>query len=586
MKLRFSVNKNILLFVGLLSLALPTGSSQKMSGHSDFPCFVDVAAKQGIDFQHVGGSPQKRVLVEQMSGGAAFFDYDQDGWLDIYLVNGTTIERYQNTNQPLGPAPTGHLYRNKGDGSFEDVTNKAGVGKPGWGMGVCVGDYNNDGYPDLFVTNYGHNVLYRNNGDGTFTDVTRQAGLEGTARWGTGCAFGDYDLDGFLDLYVANYAEVDLNTPPIPCQYYEGMQAACSPRGLPGQNDILYRNLGNGTFKDVTREAGIKDDYYGLGVTFADFNNDGLPDIYVADDITPNLLYLNRGDGTFREVGAESGSAFNMDGVAQAGMGLAVGDYDNDGWLDIFVTNFAGQYSTLFHNDGKGSFSDVTVKAGLARISMPFVKWGTGFFDFDNDGFRDLFQANGHVAPVVEKLSSGMSYTQPSQFFKNIRGKAFQEVPSPWCDDRKPEKVSRGAAFGDYDNDGDIDILVNNMDDRPMLLRNEGGNRKRFLEVRALTQKGHRDAIGARIAVRAGSAVQIQEILSGSSYLSQNDLRAHFGLGTATAVNVEVKWLGGKREVWENVSTNRLIVVREGEGRPVSNNAAAPRSSTSRTPGI
>jgi hypothetical protein len=552
---------------GLLNLIFLTFSSQFVRSQTDFPCFSDVTRKAGIDFQHVGGSRNKKVLVEQMSGGAAFFDYDQDGLLDTYLVNGTTADRYNKTSGLPGNSPSSRLFRNKGDGTFEDATEKAGVGNTAWGMGVCVGDYNNDGYPDLYVTNYGPNVLYRNNANGTFTDATKEARV-GNSQWGTGCAFGDYDEDGFLDLYVANYAEVDLDAPPIPCHYYEGMEAACSPKGLPGQNDVLYHNLGNGVFEDVTQKAGIRDNYYGFGVTFADFNNDGLPDIFVADDITPNLLYINKGDGTFREVGSQSGAAYSIDGIAQAGMGVAVGDYDNDGWLDIFVTHFSGDYSTLYRNDGKGFFSDVTVKAGLAQATIPFVSWGTGFFDLDNDGFQDLFQANGHVVPLVENVSPGLSYAERSQFFKNIKGRSFREILSPWCEGTKLEKVSRGTAFGDYDNDGDVDMLANNMDDQPTLLRNEGGNRNHFLEVRALTRKGHRDAIGARITVRAGDQTQVREILSGSSFLSQNDFRAHFGLGAENTADLEVRWPGGEKELWEKVKSNSSITVREGEGKP------------------
>ena len=567
-------NKGLWLLVGLLSGALSwSWNHQKAIAAAKpladgFPCFSDVTSKAGLDFQHVGGSREKKVLVEQMSGGAAFVDYDQDGLLDIYLVSGTTIERYRGESKDPEPPPSSHLYRNKGDGSFENVTERARVGKAGWGMGVCAADYDNDGYPDLYLTNYGPNVLYRNNGNGTFSEVTELAQV-GDGRWGTGCSFGDYDRDGYLDLFVANYAEVNLDQPPYPCHYYEGIQAPCSPKGLPGQSDILYRNLGNGRFEDVSGRAQIKDNFYGFGVTFADFNNDSWLDIYVANDITPSLLYLNRQDGTFKETGSLAGVAFSIDGVAQAGMGIDAADYDNDGLLDLFRTNFSGDYNTLYHNDGKGFFSDVTVRTGLGQVFLAYVGWGTGFFDFNNDGLKDLFVANGHVVPNVERASPSLTYAERSQFLKNIKGRSFQEVTSAWCGSPLV-KVSRGAAFGDYDNDGDVDVLVNNLDDRPALLRNDGGNQNRFLQVRALSGKPGKDAIGARVTIKASGLLQVREILSGSSYMSQSDFRAHFGMGQETTADLQVRWPSGKEELWRNVKTNTLMVVREGEGTALS----------------
>ncbi len=534
----------------------------------EFPCFTDVTSRVGIDFQHVGGSLEKRILVEEMSGGVVFFDYDQDDRLDLYLVNGTTLNHYRGRAGSEETVLSNRLYQNQGEKSFVDVTEESGAGDTSWGMGACAGDYDNDGDVDLYVTNYGPNVLYQNNGDGTFFKATELARV-GDPGWGTGCAFGDYDRDGWLDLYLANYAEIDLEAPPQPCHYYEGLKAPCSPKGLPGQSDRLYRNRGDGTFEDVSEKSGIGDDYYGFGVTFADFNDDGFPDVFVANDVTPNLLYFNQGNGTFKEVGIRSGAALSLDGVSQAGMGIAVADYDNDGLSDIYVTHFSGDYSTLYHNDGRGFFSDVTVKTGLAQLSMPFVSWGTGFFDFDNDGFKDLFVASGHVVPNVGSAVPGLAYAQRSQILRNVGGQRFEEVLSPWCQGSNLEKVSRGTAFGDYDNDGDVDILVSNLDDQPTLLRNDGGNQNGFLQVRVLTEAGPRDAIGAKITVRTELKEQTRQILSGASYLSQSDFRAHFGLGEEKSVDLWIRWPNGREERWVNLEANRLVVLRQGEGQSV-----------------
>lgn len=534
--------------------------------------FVDIAESSGLSaFRHLGGSLEKRYILETTSGGVALFDYDGDGWLDIYLVNGGSLEIVRRQKPPV----KNRLFRNKRDGTFEDVTEKARVaGNGAWGMGVVVGDYDNDGWDDLYVTNFGPNILYRNNSDGTFTDVTAKAGV-GDPRYSTGAAFGDYDGDGDLDLFVANYVDVDVNNLPEPggkniegtnfC-IYRGVPVMCGPRGLKGAGDTLYRNNGDGTFTDVSRQAGVDDPkgYYGFQPIWCDVDNDSDLDLYVANDSTPNYLYLNNGDGTFKEVGYPSGTAVNEEGREQASMGVAVGDYDGDGLMDFYVTNFSDDTNTLYHNDGGGNFTDLTFQSGLGEPTLPYLGWGTAFFDFDNDGDLDLFAANGHVYPEVDKHDFGMSYKQRNLLFEHDGRGKFTEIGLQSGPGLAVVKCSRGAAFGDIDNDGDIDIVINNMDDTPTLLRNDGGNRSHWLGFKLVGTKSHRRAINARVRLRVGERWQTGEVFSGCSYLSQNDFRLHFGLGQAVKVDeIEIRWPSGARTRLQDVKADQVLTVKE-----------------------
>ena len=547
--------------------------------------FRDVAGSAGLgNAVNVFGSPtEKRHLLEEMGGGVAFFDYDHDGWLDIFLVNGSSFEGFKE-----GAEPTSYLFHNNRDGTFTDVTRDAGLTHSGWGQGCCVGDYDNDGFDDLFVSYWGRNVLYRNNGDGTFRDVSEEAGVAGDGRrWGAACCFLDYDRDGFLDLFVANYVNYDPDASPEPggaesC-WYNNIPVACGPQGFGGGTNVLYRNLGNGKFEDVSERTGIavprgpadpafaKTNWrpvgsYGMGAAAADFNNNGWPDIYVACDTAPSLLYRNNRDGTFSESGIAAGCAFNEDGAAMAGMGVGVADYDGDGWFDIVRTNFSDQVTTLYQNNGDGTFYDVSLQVGLG-INTKYLGFGAGFFDFDNDGWKDIFLANGHVYPAIEGKGLHVTYKQRKILYRNRRNGRFQDISrkaGPGITDRR---VSRGCAFGDFDNDGKVDVVVNNLDDAPSLLRNECHNSNNWLMVKCIGTKSNRSAIGARVSVTTGSHIQIDEVMSGSSYYSQNDLRLHFGLGSARrADRVEVRWPLGGVESFEAVSANRLIRIREGEG--------------------
>ncbi|MBI1927124.1 CRTAC1 family protein [Candidatus Poribacteria bacterium] len=523
--------------------------------------FVDVTEAAGIHFTHVDGRSGQKYFMETLGSGAAFFDYDNDGDADLYLVNGAPLPGYQGTE-----TPTNHLYENNGDGTFTDVTEKAGVGDTGYGHGCAVGDYDNDGDLDLYVTNYGPNVLYRNNGDGTFTDVTGEAGV-GDAHWSTSCAFADYDRDGDLDLYVVNYIEFNIAENPWCGLKEKGLRAYCEPNNFPGQPDILYRNNGDGTFTDVTKGAGIYNpNGKGLGVVWGDYNNDGYPDLYVANDSTENFLYQNKGDGMFEEVGFMAGVALNENGVAENGMGTAFGDWDNDGWLDLTVTNYANQTNTLYHNDRGGFFSDVTTPSQTGRISYPYLGWATAFIDYDNDGYLDLFVANGHLHDNLKELGQEGTYGQRNLLFRNNHDGTFTDVSTEAGPGMALEDVSRGAAFADYDLDGDIDLLVTNSNSSPRLLRNDGGNRNNWLAIRLIGTKGLTDAIGARVTIRTGALSQIREIQSGSGYLSQNELTILFGLGNRTIVDtMEIRWPGGGEEQMEGVPANQFIVVTEGK---------------------
>jgi len=485
--------------------------------------FVDITDQAGIKFKHVS-SPEKKYVVESMSGGVALFDYDHDGYLDIYLVNSLTVDMVKSKQKTRSA-----LYHNNGDGTFTDITDKAGVGDIGWGMGVAIGDYNNDGWDDIYVTCLGPNHLLRNNGNGTFTDVTQKAGV-GDPRWSTGAAFVDYDNDGKLDLFVSNYVDFDVNNLPEfgkgrTCQF-KGIPVQCGPRGLKGAGDTLYHNNGDGTFTDVSKKAGVADldGYYGLGVIASDFDDDGLVDIFVANDSTPNFLYHNNGDGSFKEIGFPAGVAVNENGSEQGSMGVTLGDYDHDGRLDLFITNFDDDYNTLYHNDGKGSFTDVSYAAKVAAVSLPYVGWGTWFFDYDNDGWPDLLVINGHVYPQLP------TYRQRNFVHHNNHDGTFTEVGEQLGAPFLEKRTGRGAAFGDIDNDGDVDVVINNLDGPPQLLRNDGGNANNSILIKTIGVKSNRDGIGARVKITSGDLTQMGEVYSGGSYLSQNDLRLHFGL--------------------------------------------------------
>jgi enediyne biosynthesis protein E4 len=545
----------------LLTLLILGAVWTGLAAETGFPGFVDVAEKVGIMLMNVHGGAAKDYILEANGNGAAFFDYDKDGDVDALIVNGSTLENYKKGGDPMVA-----LYRND-NGRFVDVTEAARIKKNGWGMGACVADYDNDGYSDVYITAFGPNVLFRNNGDGTFSDVTGKARV-GDSRWGTNCAFGDYDRDGDVDLYVANYVNFDEKTIKPRgsndlCRYM-GVDVFCGPIGLSGQPDVLYRSNGDGTFTDVTAKAGIRDpNYYGFGVLFSDFDNDGWPDIYVANDSQPNLLFHNKRDGTFSEVGLLSGSALNEAGRAQSGMGAAAGDYDGNGYLDIFVTNFARDTNTLYKNLGNMFFVDTTVAAGLGEISLPYLGWGTNLADFDNDGLLDIFAANGHVYPQVDSLKVGQKYLQRKEVYRNLGNGKFEEVAhsSP---DLLTGKSARGSAVADYDNDGDLDVLVVNLNDRPSLYRNDGNSKNHWIGFHLEGTRSNRDAIGARIEIETGGRKQVSEVRSGGSYLSHDDFRVHFGLGDATAVDhVRIRWPNGNTQELGGFDAGQVVTLQE-----------------------
>ncbi len=533
--------------------------------------FVDVGRQAGLDAPNVwGGVQQKRYIVEAKGSGLAFFDYDNDGWLDIYLSNGTRFD----TKWPPGQAPTSHLYKNNRDGTFTDVTAKSGLARTGWQTGVCVGDYDNDGWDDLFCSFWGHNILFHNNGDGTFTDVTAQARLtQDRVRWGVGCTWLDYDRDGRLDLFVCNYIQLDLAKVPLPgdtkfCEW-KGVPVLCGPRGLPADTNLLYHNNGDGTFTDVTEKAGIlkPGPRYAISAVSYDFDNDGWPDIYVSVDSEPSILYQNNHDGTFTDNAVMAGCAYDINGHEQAGMGIAVADYDCDGWLDIYKTNFIDDTCDLYHNNGDGSFTDVTFPAGIG-VNSKYVCWGCGFVDYDNDGWPDILQVNGHVYPEVDSHHVGQPFKNPRIVYHNLRNGRFKDVSAEMGPGIAERYSSRGAAFGDYDNDGDVDALVLNMNDLPSLLRNDGGNKNNWIKIKLMGTQCNRTAIGARARVVTGAHSQINEVASGGSVMSQSDLRLHFGLGQATVVDLlEVTWPTTRKvERFSRLQANRILTLREGEG--------------------
>jgi len=532
--------------------------------------FVDVAREAGLNAPNVWGAvDRKRYIIEAKGSGLGFFDYDNDGWLDIYLTNGTRLD----TNWPAGKAPTSHLYKNNRDGSFTDVTEKSGLARTGWQTGVCVGDYDNDGWDDLFCTFWGHNALFHNNGDGTFTDVTRKAGLYNEQiRWGAGSCWLDYDRDGSLDLFVCNYIKLDPDKLPsqndIYCQW-KGIPVMCGPRGLTGDTNILYHNNGDGTFTDVSEKAGIlkPGPRYSITPVSYDFDNDGWPDVYIAVDSEPSILFRNNHDGTFTDIAVMAGCAYSADGHEQSGMGVAVADYDCDGWFDIFKTNFSDDTCNLYHNNGDGTFSDVTFASGVG-INNRYVAWGCGFIDYDNDGWADVLQVNGHVYPEIDSRDVGQTFKNPRLVYKNLGNGKFTDVSAEMGPGISEKFSSRGAAFGDYDNDGDIDALVLNMNDLPSLLRNDSGNAKNWIKLKLIGTRCNRTAIGARVRVVTGKHAQMEEVHSGGSVMSQSDLRLHFGLGSAQTVNlIEVKWpTTQKTERFTNVKANQILTIKEGSG--------------------
>ena len=536
--------------------------------------FVDATDRAGLDaWTHQMGTPKKKFIIETNGSGVCLLDYDNDGWLDIYLVNGSTYDAMDGKATP----PHAALFHNNHDGTFTNVANLAGVANDRWGFGCAVGDYNNDGWPDLYVTNFGKNRLYRNNRNGTFTDVAAPAGVE-LGNWSTGATFGDYDGDGRLDLFVPGYVHYDIGHPPVAgtavvgyssCQF-RGVSAMCGPRGLQGEPDHLFHNNGDGTFTDVSTKAGVSDAnrYYGLTAVFADLNNDGKADLAVADDSTPNYLYINKGNGTFEDDSYISGFALNSDGREIAGMGIAVGDYRNDGLLDLEVTDFSDDYDVLYRNEGRANFSDVSYEAGIAQDTIPFLGWGTGFLDFDNDGWKDLMMINGHVYPEVDKHDWGTTFAQRPLLYRNIEGKRFEVVPPVENTGLADVFAGRGAAFGDLFNDGKIDVVINVLDHHPVLLRNVSNDGHHWIEFKLVGGPGSpRDAVGATVYLTAAGLRQRGDVLSGGSYMSSNDPRIHFGLGNAEKVDsVEIHWPGGLVERLQVPSVDRIFTVEEKKG--------------------
>jgi hypothetical protein len=557
----------------------PAGIKSPRCANRPVPQLEDVTAKAGITFEHTS-SAEKRYIVESMGGGVMILDYDRDGWPDIYFTNSPTVDMALR-----GEPAIGALYRNNHDGTFTDVTKKAGLTRPCFAMGGAVGDYDNDGWPDLYLTCLGGNILYHNNGDGTFTDVTAKAGV-GDGRWSTGAAFGDYDGDGYVDLMVANYVDFHLNDLPrfgsTPYCKYRGVDVQCGPRGLKGAGDALFHNNGDGTFTDVSKQAGVSDphEYYGLGVIWSDFNNTGRPDIFVANDSTPNFLYKNLGGGKFEEIGYESGTALSGDGAEQATMGIAIGDYNHTGRPSLYVTNFEDENDDLYRNDGGWDFTESSAAANLMAMDLPWVKWGTAFVDLDNDGWLDLITVTGHVYPQMAGIPPG--YRQPALLSLNQKDGTFCDASHEAGAALEEKRVARGLAVADLFNDGNMDIVVNDLDGRPMVLRNHGVPGRHWVSFELAGTKSNRLALNARIRITAGGVTQADEIHSGGSYLSQNDLRVHFGLGSAGKIdNVEIHWPSGAVDRIGSLAADRFYAVLEGKGIvPAEQIRPAPRHGT------
>jgi hypothetical protein len=553
------MNRLAIAAVGALALSGIGGTSQVR--------FIDTSKKAGISAEITSGGPAKNYVLEVNGSGVCWFDYDNDGYMDLYLVNGSSLRELQG-QKPLTPHRN-YLFRNNRDGTFTDVTERAAVPGKGWGFGCVAADFDNDGNTDLFITNFGSNILYRNNGNGTFSDVTEKAGLGGGNIWHTGAAFADYDGDGYLDLYVAGYLDFDLQHPELKTCDYRGIQVhACGPLGYRGAPDALYHNNGNGTFTDVTERAGVKDKklYFGFAVIFDDLDGDGKPDIFVANDSNPNYLYRNKGNGTFEETGVAAGAAFNSDGRELSSMGVAVGDYDHDGRMDLFVTTFANDNYVLFHNDGQGFFSDRSYPAGLGEATIAWLGWATFFLDYDNDGWIDLFAANGHVYPEVDGRSSE-KYRQPLLLFRNLANGKFVDISREAGLTAMPWRSARGGAYCDFDNDGDLDIALSNIDDTAQLLENIGGNERNWIALKLIGTKSNRDGIGAQVKIQAGNLIQYDHVRAGGSYLSNHDPRLHFGLGERSTVDaIEIRWPSGFLERLTKVRSNQIITVKEGGG--------------------
>ena len=536
---------------------------------ADPPVFIDVAAEAGLtDIFHCGRDDRKDYILEALGGGVALLDFDRDGLLDAFFVSGSTMEGF-----PAGRAPSNHLYRNNGDGSFSNVTGRAGLTSSGWGQGACVGDIDNDGFDDLFVTYSGENRLYRNNGERTFSDVTAESGMEPESRWSTGCAFLDYDLDGQLDLFVANYLVFEKDRIPAkgsgPSCQWKGKPVLCGPRGLPGETNQLFRNLGGGTFMEVSEESGVASvtDRYSLSVTPLDYNGDGWPDIYVAVDSQASILFENQRDGTFTDVGVFAGVALDENGGVQAGMGSAAADLNGDGSFDLVKTNFIEETSNVYVSSGPGSFED-RVHAMGAGISVNYMGWGVGALDFDRDTWPDVFVVNGHIHPEIEGVVPNNPYRQKRLLYRNMEGRRLERVEPPAGSAILAVHTSRGLAVGDYDNDGDTDVFVNNMNERPSLLRNDSRPAGGFLSLRLIGTRSNRSAIGAHVTVKAGPRVMVQEVRSGSSFMSSSDLRLHFGLGDSARVDqIVVDWpYRSSRETLSDLAPDQFLEITEGEG--------------------
>ena len=531
--------------------------------------FVDVAATAGLtDVLHCGNTESAKYIIETLGSGVALLDYDRDGDLDAFFVTASRLEGF-----PAGQEPTNHLYRNEGDGTFRKVTKEAGLSQSGWGQGVCVGDYDNDGFDDLFVTYWGPNHLYRNNGKGAFIDVTEHSGFKSGKRWSTGCAYVDYDLDGRLDLFITNYIVFDKEKIPLPgeaptCRW-KGLPVMCGPKGLPGETNQLFHNEGNGVFREVSEPSGVAKvgDRYSLSVTTLDYNRDRYPDIYVAVDSQASILFRNNRDGTFTDVAVEAGVAYSEDGVEQSGMGSAAGDFDGDGHLDLTKTNFIDDTANLYRNNGDGTFEDHIHPSGMG-VNTKYMGWGVAFLDYDNDGRPDIFMANGHIYVEIERLMREASYREARLLYRNTGGGKMEDVSALSGSGVTSLQSSRGLAAGDYDNDGDVDVFVTNMNERPSLLRNDGGSRQSFLSIQLVGTKSNRNGIGARVTVTAAGRSQVQEVRSGSSFMSQSDLRLHFGLGPATRVDqIEVRWPRlNSVDVATDVAANQFVVFEEGKG--------------------
>jgi len=530
------------------------------------PIFRDIATQAGLTASHIS-SREKYYVIESMSGGVGLFDCDNDGKLDIVMVNGSTVDRYKQGGDLLVT-----LWHQDAGLKFTDITEKAALTRKGWGMGIAVADFDNDGNLDLFVTGYGGNALYRNKGNCTFEDVTDKAGVRG-GGFSTGAAWADYDRDGNVDLFVSRYVHVDINDLPAFgstkfCQF-KGAPVQCGPWGMEGETDLLYHNRGDGTFEEVSKKAGVDDPdkYYGLSATWGDYDNDGWPDLFVADDATPNHLYRNNHNGTFTDEAMVAGIALNSEGQALGSMGATWGDYDHSGRLSMFVTEFADQPNTLYHNQGTRGFEDVAMQSHLGQPSLPFLGWGTTFFDMDNDGWLDLFVACGHVYPQMDDVKGSAAYAQPMLLHRNLRNGTFEEVSKLAGLADMPLKSRRGAAFGDIANNGNIDIVVLNVGEPPSLLLNTNRIPNHRVLFRLEGTKSNRAAIGARVTIHAGGMTQFDEVRSGGSYLSQNDLRLHFGLGSATQIDlVEVRWPTGKTESFKNVAADKIYAIIEGQG--------------------